>query len=170
MNIEIRDGVSQLLADTGRAHHDAFATTDGADPDWPIWYADHSRDGLAERFGINLTRSELIYCLMNAHYEHEARSSSTEWSDFYADEIVDPSNPFMVALRKAAADESRPELDRKILQAVVWSLESISMRCPGGKVSSLGVCWRLMSKQKLPWMAKAKEVSTCQHQHFQHLQ
>ena len=41
MNIEVRNNLVDLLLEAGRAHHAAFAATDGADPDWSIWYADY---------------------------------------------------------------------------------------------------------------------------------
>jgi len=88
MNTELRDGIGRLLQETGHAHHKAFEVTDGADPDWPIWYADYSKDTFAEQHGMNFTRSQLIYCLMDAHFEHEARAPDNDWSQFYASEIV----------------------------------------------------------------------------------
>ena len=88
MNIEARDGVADLLKQTGHAHHEAFLATDGADPDWPIWYADFARDKLAESFGMEFTKSQLIYCLMNAEIEHQARAPDSPWPQFYADELL----------------------------------------------------------------------------------
>lgn len=67
MNTELRDSIGKHLLDTGRAHHQAFEVTDGADPEWPVWYAEYSKDTFAEQFGINFTKSQLIYCLMNAN-------------------------------------------------------------------------------------------------------
>jgi glutaredoxin len=93
MNTELRDGIGELLSDTGHAHHKAFEVTDGADPDWPIWYAEYSKDTFAEQFGMSFTMSQLIYCLMNADYEHEARSPDSEWPEFYAHEIVERFAP-----------------------------------------------------------------------------
>jgi len=93
MNTELRDSIGKLLLDTGRAHHKAFEVTDGADPDWPIWYAEYSIDTFAEQFGMNFTRSQLIYCLMNADFEHEARAPDSEWPEFYANEIVERFAP-----------------------------------------------------------------------------
>ncbi len=78
MNTENRDGISKLLLDTGHAHHKAFEITSGADPDWPIWYAEKSRDSFAEQFGMSFTKSQLIYCLMTADFEHEARAPDSE--------------------------------------------------------------------------------------------
>jgi glutaredoxin len=89
MNTELRDSIGMLLLETGHAHHKAFEVTEGADPDWAIWYAEYSKDTFTEQFGINFTKSRLIYCLMNADYEHEARAPDSEWSAFYAKEIVE---------------------------------------------------------------------------------
>ena len=89
MNTELRNNIASYLVETGHAHHKAFEATDGADPDWPIWYANHARDTFAERFGIDLTRSQLIYCLMNADFEHQARGGDAPWPEFYANEFVE---------------------------------------------------------------------------------
>ena len=89
MNTDLRDNIGKLLMDTGHAHHKAFEVTDGADPDWPIWYAEYSKDTFADKFGMNFTKSQLIYCLMNADFEHEARAPDIEWPEFYASEIVE---------------------------------------------------------------------------------
>ncbi len=93
MNTELRDGVSNLLIDTGQAHHKAFEVTDGADPDWPIWYAEYARDTFAEQFGMEFTKSQLIYCLMDADFEHQARAPENDWPGFYADEILERYAP-----------------------------------------------------------------------------
>jgi glutaredoxin len=93
MNTELRDSVGKLLLDTGHAHHKAFEVTDGADPDWPIWYAEYSKDTFAEQFGMSFTKSELIYCLMSANFEHDARAPDSEWPEFYANEIVERFAP-----------------------------------------------------------------------------
>ena len=93
MDTELRDNIAELLMQTGHAHHRAFEATDGADPDWPIWYAEYSRDKFAERFGMDFHKSQLIYCLMNADFEHQARSPDGEWPQFYANEIVERYAP-----------------------------------------------------------------------------
>ena len=40
-NIQIREAIIDSLVETAEAHHKAFSATEGEDPDWPIWYADH---------------------------------------------------------------------------------------------------------------------------------
>ena len=51
MNTELRTNLVDLFREAGHAHHAAFAATDGADPDWPIWYADY----LQEPFVLRIT-------------------------------------------------------------------------------------------------------------------
>ena len=89
MNTELRNNLADLLQDTGHAHHAAFAATDGADPDWSIWYADNLKEPFAQRFDMNFHRSQLIYCLIDADYEHQARSPDSNWPEFYADELIE---------------------------------------------------------------------------------
>jgi len=74
MNIELRNGFADLLREAGHAHHAAFAATDGADADWPIWYAEFLKSPLAEKLHMNFHQSQLVYCLMNADFEHQAQS------------------------------------------------------------------------------------------------
>ena len=93
MNTELRDNIAALLTETGQAHYKAFEETDGADPDWPIWYAEHARDKFAERLGMEFYKSQLIYCLMNADIEHQARSPDSNWPEFYANEMVEHCAP-----------------------------------------------------------------------------
>jgi glutaredoxin len=88
MDTERRDGIASLLEETGRAHHAAFAATDGEDPDWPIWYAEHTQAAFAERFGMTFSKSQLIYCLMTADFEHRARAPEIAWPEFFATEML----------------------------------------------------------------------------------
>ncbi len=93
MNDELKKALAALLAETGQAHHKAFEATDGADPDWPIWYADYLKERFAKQFGLEFTRSKLIWCLMNADNEHQAREPDADWATFYANEIVERCAP-----------------------------------------------------------------------------
>ena len=86
---QLQPALSQLFRDTAQAHHAAFAATDGADPDWPIWYADHLQAPLRQLANMEFYKSQLIYCLMNAGFEHVARAPETDWADFYANEFVE---------------------------------------------------------------------------------
>ena len=93
MNTELHKNLAQLMVDTGKAHHAAFAATDGADPDWPIWYANHLQEPLGKTLQREFHKSQLIYCLMNADFERTARVPESSWPDFYADHFIERFAP-----------------------------------------------------------------------------
>jgi len=43
-----QEELAALLHETAERHHDAYAVTDGFDPDWPQWYASYLRGRLEE--------------------------------------------------------------------------------------------------------------------------
>ena len=80
--------IADLLRQTGEAHHQAFIETDGADPEWPIWYADYLQERLSQQFEREITRSELVYFFVLAERQHSAEASHEPWPEFYAQMIV----------------------------------------------------------------------------------
>ena len=78
------EALAALFMDTGKAHHEAFIATDGADPDWPIWYADHVHEPIARLLDGDHTRTELIVAFVDAASEHQARAPDEPWPEFYA--------------------------------------------------------------------------------------
>lgn len=80
--------IADLLRQTGEAHHQAFIETDGADPEWPIWYADYLQERLSQQFEREITRSELVYFFVLAERQHSAEASDEPWPKFYAQGIV----------------------------------------------------------------------------------
>lgn len=92
-NDALRVRVRDLFIETGAAHHEAFASTNGEDPDWPIWYADYLRDKINDLLGAALTRSQLIYCLMFVEFEREAKAPDAAWHDYYADHLIERFAP-----------------------------------------------------------------------------
>jgi len=89
MNNQVRDSLVDHLREAGHAHHAAFAATDGEDSDWAIWYAEFLMNPLAEKLHMSFHQSQLIYCLMNADFEHQARAPDSDWAEYYADAIVE---------------------------------------------------------------------------------
>lgn len=77
--------VASLMKQTNHDHHEAFAATGGADPDWAIWYASAMKDRFNDVLGTSLTQSELIAMLMAFDQEHVARGGDTPWPTFYAE-------------------------------------------------------------------------------------
>lgn len=80
--------LAQLLMATGGAHHEAFIETDGFDPDWAIWYADHTQDQVNSLLGTDLSRAEIVYELIGLSREQPSKAPDTPWSDFYASSLV----------------------------------------------------------------------------------
>ncbi len=90
---DLQTSIVSLMSDAGAAHHQAFLESDGDDPEWPIWYAEHLHEPLGELLDTPFTKSQLIYCLMNAEFEREARAPNVEWSRYYADHFIDRFAP-----------------------------------------------------------------------------
>jgi len=84
----MRPQLTELFNETAKAHHNAFAATDGADPDWPIWYAEYLQPRTAA-LGLEFTKSELVDCLMKAELERSARAPDAPWPEYYADFFVE---------------------------------------------------------------------------------
>lgn len=80
--------LAELFRQTGHAHHQAYLATDGADPDWPIWYADYLHDKLPTYLGVTLTRSDIIYILMSLNYQQKAEAPGSEWARYYARALI----------------------------------------------------------------------------------
>ena len=64
METDLTGQLEGLFHEVGEAHHRAYIETDGADPEWPLWYADY----LQERLGGSSTPAS------------PRASSSTCWS------------------------------------------------------------------------------------------
>ncbi len=84
MDEERIEKMATLFVETGQAHHQAFIETDGADPDWPIWYANHLKAPLGEMLDATLTTSDLTYLLITAVREQEMDAPGANWSKYYA--------------------------------------------------------------------------------------
>ncbi len=86
---DVERQLTELFQEAGEAHHKAFAATDGADPEWPIWYADYLVEPLRSRLTAQLTRSRIVYCLIAAEEERQGRAPDSPWAEYYARHFVD---------------------------------------------------------------------------------
>jgi glutaredoxin len=89
MNAELRKDLVDVFTKTGRAHHAAFAATDGVDPEWPIWYAERLQKPMTRALQTPFSKSQLVYCVMNADFEHLARAPESNWTEYYADQFIE---------------------------------------------------------------------------------
>lgn len=76
--------LTELLIETGRAHHAAYIETDGADPEWAAWYSGHLQALLGDGLGRPITRSEIVHLLIKAQRDRDAFGSEEPWTTYYA--------------------------------------------------------------------------------------
>lgn len=86
-----RARIADLLRETGEAHHEAFIETDGADPEWPIWYAGYLQERLGQQLDRQVTRSQLVHLLVLAERKHGAQAPAEPWPEFYAQVLLQSS-------------------------------------------------------------------------------
>ena len=79
--------IANLLENTGQAHHQAFIETDGDDPEWALWYADHLHGPLSEMLQHDFTRSTIIYELVRL--DKTADTGDSPWPEVYAMELME---------------------------------------------------------------------------------
>ena len=82
------DELADLLIETAEAHHKTFAAPEGADPDWPIWYADYLLEKMRQMLKATFTKSELIYLLVLMEKENGSVAPGAYWPGFYAKSII----------------------------------------------------------------------------------
>ncbi len=80
--------LEKLFREVGEAHHQAYIETDGADPEWPLWYADYLRDKLAPLLGASFTKSELVYMLLLVANELPLAAPGANWARYYAKKFI----------------------------------------------------------------------------------
>jgi hypothetical protein len=73
-----------LFKETGQAHHQAFASTNGANENWPQWYAEYLRGPLNILFGVMLDKEQLMTMLVAFDQKHKMDTSHTAWAESYA--------------------------------------------------------------------------------------
>lgn len=86
---ERRDAIAALLKQAAEAHHEAFAATDGVDPDWALWYGEHLAEKLPALLGAPLEEVDLVRALADLDEEHRARDPEADWPQYYADMLLE---------------------------------------------------------------------------------
>lgn len=74
----------QLFVEAGSAHHRAFVATNGHDPDWPCWYAQHLAPRLEALLGRSFDVPHLALVLGDLEEQRKALRPNPEWPAFYA--------------------------------------------------------------------------------------
>lgn len=84
MDIISDAALAELLREAGQRHHAAFISSDGVDPEWPIFYAAYVQTKLWDRLGTLLTRSEIIHVLVAADEAFRSGEEKGAWPPVYA--------------------------------------------------------------------------------------
>lgn len=74
----------ELFHQAKQAHFQAHIDTDGADPEWPLWYADYLLEPLRRILQVDMTKSELVYLLVKVDREQRESAPQADWTDYYA--------------------------------------------------------------------------------------
>jgi hypothetical protein len=86
---DLRTTLANLFHQTAEDHHVAYKATDGVDPDWSLWYADHLREhGLEKLLNATLLKSDLIYLLVLVDKQQNAEAPGAHWERYYADFFI----------------------------------------------------------------------------------
>jgi hypothetical protein len=78
--------LSSLLAEAGRAHHEALP---GDDPEWARWYATFLKGELGELLGLTPSVDRIVDLLTLAQRRHQAEAADQPWPDHYARVLVE---------------------------------------------------------------------------------
>jgi hypothetical protein len=83
--LELAGRLEDLFRETGEVHHQAYIETDGADPEWPLWYAGYLQERLGRLLEASFTKSELVYLLIWVANEQPLNAPGADWARYYAD-------------------------------------------------------------------------------------
>jgi hypothetical protein len=88
METDLTRQLEELFREASEAHHQEYIETDGADPEWPLWYADYLRDKLAPLLDATFTKSELVYMLILVANEQPLTAPGANWARYYAKKFL----------------------------------------------------------------------------------
>lgn len=82
------EALTTLFMAAGKAHQEAYETTDGVDPEWPLFYADYLLGRVESLLNAQPTKSELIYLLVHLSHEQPREAPGAPWARYYARVLV----------------------------------------------------------------------------------
>lgn len=80
--------LAELLQQTSEAHREAYAESDGADPEWATWFAGQLAEGFNALLGSELSESRIAGLLTEAEQEHLMTAPGREWPGYYAEFFI----------------------------------------------------------------------------------
>jgi hypothetical protein len=83
-----RTTLAEIFRAAGRAHHRAFAATNGGDPCWPEWYARDLAPTLSAVLGLELEPDALAADLKMVDARMRGRAPAVDWAQYYAEWLL----------------------------------------------------------------------------------
>jgi hypothetical protein len=80
--------VETLFQEVGKEHREAFKENEGKDAEWPIWYAERMQERLAQQLDSDITKSRIVFLLMQAEKRRTKKNPKGDWPRFYAKYFV----------------------------------------------------------------------------------
>lgn len=80
--------LAELLQKTSAAHREAFAESEGADPEWAAWFAGQIMAELNRILGAQLAEGQIAVLLTEAEDEHLMTAPGRDWPDYYAEFFI----------------------------------------------------------------------------------
>jgi hypothetical protein len=79
----------KLFREAGEAHHRAFLATNGYDPEWPRWYAQHLAPRMEVLLGRPLHVPDLAIHLRTIEDRRKSTIPQANWPCFYAAALLE---------------------------------------------------------------------------------
>ena len=89
METDLTRQLEELFREASEAHHQAYIETDGADPEWPLPYAEFLRDRPAPLLDAGFTKSELVHMLVLVANGQPLRTPGANRARHYAKKFID---------------------------------------------------------------------------------
>jgi hypothetical protein len=77
-----------LFRQCAEDHHRAFLAEDGADPEWPDWYAAYLQSPVSALLGRAVTKDALARWLVAVEEKRRQTGSDLGWPAFYVADLI----------------------------------------------------------------------------------
>jgi hypothetical protein len=86
---DLTSQLEALFQEAGQKHHEAFAETDGYDPEWATWYAAYVVNRLPPIMDADLSELELAGLFQYLSKKQPDEAPGTPWARFYAKYLIE---------------------------------------------------------------------------------
>ena len=102
--------LAEIFRAAGKAHHRAFAATNGDDPCWPEWYARDLAPTLSAVLGIQLGPDALETDFKRVDAKMRAQAPAADWTLYYAEWLLARYSSHQAGLARSGEAGRRPAI------------------------------------------------------------